>query len=90
MCLGTHVQQVSGSPQCASCSSALIPCQHQLALHGIEVFCLVTRNKYHEKYHVQKFLQKVSFFHKSVNTERLIRTLFQEDIQVDDVSQICV
>jgi hypothetical protein len=25
--------------------------QHQFSFHGVDVFCLATRNKYHEKYH---------------------------------------
>jgi hypothetical protein len=32
-------------------SSSPIPCQAQFLSHGIDVCCLATRNKYHEKYH---------------------------------------
>ena len=32
-------------------SSALIPCQHQFFSHGINIYCLATRNKYHKKYY---------------------------------------
>ena len=39
---------------------------------------------------LRNFFKKFHFFHKSVSTQCLIRTLFQEDIQVDDVSQVCV
>ena len=28
-----------------------VPCQHLSPSHGIDVFCLTTRNKDHEKYH---------------------------------------
>lgn len=39
---------------------------------------------------LKNFFEKFHFFHKSVSIECLIRTRFQEDIEVDDVCQICV
>ena len=39
---------------------------------------------------LRNFFKKVSFFHKFVSTEYLIRTLFQEDTQVDGGGQACV
>jgi len=38
----------------------------------------------------RNFLNCVHFFHKSVSTQCLIRTLLHEDTQVDDVGQACV
>jgi len=38
-------------------ASALVPCRHQFSFHNINAFCLATRNKHHEKHHVQKLLK---------------------------------
>ena len=45
------VWPVSELLQSTRSSSALIPCRHRFSFHGIDVFCLARRNKYHEKYH---------------------------------------
>ncbi|MGD8802050.1 MAG: hypothetical protein PVG12_02610, partial [Gammaproteobacteria bacterium] len=44
-------QKTSALLQGARSSSSPIPCQHQFSFHGIVVFCLARRNKYHEKHH---------------------------------------